>query len=254
MEAFFEWMRDTWFAPIGPLIALYFAAELPTLLRRFYREYYVPLYFSIAPLDVINKEIAVYLGRHYMIGHVDFSAEEYEEMLPRIKRRAVALLVFSSAVWPSIIGALAAFFLAPIHVGAFVLLFLLLRAEKIFNAWVDTRVHGGIYPPVSRISYALIYVFYLCGFVLSFRAAHKNAYRFTSVADYVGLIDDYIGHLQALFFLIVVTLIATVLVNLFINPRTQKQSFEQIEENAERAEVEEEPPIPDGLNKQDDEV
>lgn len=87
--------------------------ELCTQARKFFRVAYVPIYFQFLPLDVLNRDLSLYVGDDFFMGPgggPKLTRAEAE----RLKRRLQLLGVFAVAISAIVIPGVAAFGVAQI--------------------------------------------------------------------------------------------------------------------------------------------
>jgi len=172
---------------ILPALVILILTELPNIIRRFKRLYYIPIYFSIFPLRELNPNLAIYLGEDYFIG---YGSSLNNAEVAKIKRKIVidsAISMFiSSVVIPSIVGFIIAFFLnSNLLLQSLVVVFIYKIINIIRAVW-DFKEHA-VASKKNIIILVFIYVAYLGVFFQLINTTYDWARPFILDENYKGL-------------------------------------------------------------------
>jgi hypothetical protein len=102
-----EMLQDIWSWKIQllPILLSILLFELPAIIRRWKKLYYVPIYFSIFPLREINQDLSIYLVEDDFIGTGERLTDDQAE---KLRKKIILVSILSMAI-----GAL----LTPLMVG-----------------------------------------------------------------------------------------------------------------------------------------
>jgi len=149
---------------IIPVILALAVFEIPNVIRRLKRFYYVPIYFSVFPFRELNADLSVYLGEDYFVGQgAELSEGKAEELRKRLILISVISMVVAAVLTPLVTGFIGAFFLTP-----------------------DTLVQFLV----------VLVVYKIIGLVKSVLAFHQHAIATTRNRLFLGLIYSYTWELS----------------------------------------------------------
>lgn len=175
---------------ILPVIVTLALTELPNIIRRFKKFYYIPIYFSIFPLRELNPNLALYLGEDYFIGQ---GATLKKDEVARIKKKiildsAISMLL-SSIIIPWVVGFLTAFYLDNnLFVQSVVAMFIY-KLINIIQAVLDFKDHAvGSRKNISLLIF--IYIAYLGVFFQLMSNSYDWARPFILVGNYKELLKS----------------------------------------------------------------
>ncbi|MDX6766165.1 MAG: hypothetical protein SFU85_05200 [Candidatus Methylacidiphilales bacterium] len=95
-----------------PVIVALLFIEVPGIIRRFKKLFYVPIYFSIFPFRELNKDLSKYLADDWFFGEgASLSKKELDELQKKIVRNSIISMTISVVVTPAIAGFASSFFL-----------------------------------------------------------------------------------------------------------------------------------------------
>lgn len=173
---------------ILPILISLLIVEVPNIIRKLKKFYYIPIYFSIFPLRELNPNLAYYLGEDYFTG---IGSSLNEEELERLKKKLVIDSIISifidAIVIPSLAGFVFAFFLDNELLLQAVIVILTYKLFKVIRAIFDFKDHA-IGSKKNIILLLIIYVGYLGVFVQLIFNAYYWANPFINKSDYKGLL------------------------------------------------------------------
>lgn len=146
---------------IVPIVLTLFIYELPAIIRRAKKIFYVPIYFSIYPLREINQDLSVYLAEDYMIyAGCDLSEAEAEKLRKKIIFTSIVSVSLDAIVIPLLIGFVAAFYL---QVDVFTQFLVALLIYKVFTVIESLRTfhYHSIASKRNMVFLAFIYLSYI---------------------------------------------------------------------------------------------
>jgi hypothetical protein len=142
----------------GPVVVFVLAFAAINGLRRWFRFHYVPSYFVIFPVSLLDTDVA------RIVGTGPFAAPSTEAEKRKLKRAFIAkvtvagLLTF--VVIPLVLGILAAFYMTPPELAAGLAVLLVWQAYESYQSTLDNASHSQR-PLGSRSLFAFFYLFYL---------------------------------------------------------------------------------------------
>jgi hypothetical protein len=146
--------------------------EIPNIIRKFKRFYYIPIYFPIFPLRELNPNLAYYLGEDYFIGY-GATLEKHElEILKRKIMIDSAVAIFISAIAiPSIAGFVLALFLNTGQISQAIFVIIVYKSFNIIKAIIGFKQHA-----VASGKNIIILIFIYIGFLGVFYQLFINSY------------------------------------------------------------------------------
>jgi hypothetical protein len=152
-----------------------------SLIRRRYRFYYVPIYFTALPFYELNDDLATYFGDDFMVlAGRDLPPNEVDKLRRRILFKALAST-------PLLVGFLVAFFLSR---GTLIQLMVVLAVERgiaLSRAFLNFQRHD-ISTARSRVILGLVYLAYLATVLYVLNAVHSWATPYILRSDWMGLV------------------------------------------------------------------
>ncbi len=173
---------------ILPVVIALIICELPALTRWFKKIPYIPIYFSVFPFNILNRDLSIYLGEDYFYGEdlnlTEDKIEAQRKHINNISTISLALFVFFT---PSLGGFLSAFFLPADSLPGFCIIFIVYKLIGMTEAVIDFDKQ-----PVANVktmmSFILIYLIYFGIFILVFNTTYFWAEPFVLKGDWIGLI------------------------------------------------------------------
>jgi hypothetical protein len=142
----------------GPVVVCVLAFAAINGLRRWYRFHYVPSYFVVFPVSLLDADVARIAGT----GPFELpSSEKEKRKLKRaflVKVTVAGLLTF--VVIPLILGTTAAFYMTPPELALGLAVLLVWQAYESYQSTLDNASHAQR-PLGSRSLFASFYLFYL---------------------------------------------------------------------------------------------
>jgi len=182
-------LHDFWNLEIQllPVVATLFLAELPGLIRRFKRLYYVPIYFSVFPFRELNRDLSRYLGDDYFHGDgPELSQEELSVLQKKIVRLSIISMTLSVVVTPALSGFISAFFLPRSSFAGFVILFIVYKLIGLIQSAMSFCEHA-VGTKRNILAYGVIYLVYFGCFITIFEISYDWASPFIAAGDYLAL-------------------------------------------------------------------
>lgn len=185
-------LESIWIARIQlvPVILTIAVFELPAVIRRIRKLYYVPIYFSVFPLRELNFDLSTYLGEDYMYGTGERLTDKEVDAL---KRKIIVVSLVSMAIGalltPLFVGFIGAFYL-PKDVFLQFLTVLLIYKAVLLTKSITTFHHHSVGSLRNILLLMTVYVCYL-GVVFEIL---RNTYSWTSKyvgnSNWMGLLSD----------------------------------------------------------------
>jgi hypothetical protein len=172
-----------------PVLLALLLTELPNIIRKYKKLYYIPIYFSIFPLRELNSDLAVYLGEDYFVGT---GASLGKEELDRIKRKimvdsAVSILI-SALLIPVVAGFVLSFFLNRDLLLQSIIVVFIYKLINICKAVVDFKDHA-VGSRKNIFLLILVYIGYLGVFFQLLNNSYDWARPFVEINNYKGLLS-----------------------------------------------------------------
>lgn len=171
---------------VFPVLICFGIYELPTLLRRLKRTFYVPIYFSVYPLRHINQDLSVYLGEDFA-GHGEtLDSQKAEDLRRKIIFISVTSMTIDALAIPLFTGFLVSFFIKPDIFSQFYALLFFYKFTVISFSLKNSRHHFS--PDQWKIPLLVfVYISYLGVVLEMLNTSYSWAYPFTTQGDWSGL-------------------------------------------------------------------
>ena len=175
---------------VFPVLICFGIYELPTLLRRLKRTFYVPIYFSVYPLRHINQDLSVYLGEDFTGDGETLDSQEAESLRRKIMFISVTSMTIDALAIPLFTGFLVSFF---IEFDIFCQFYFLLFFYKLFTILASLKNSRHHFSPSQwKIPLLIvIYVFYIGVVLEMLNTSYSWAYPFTTQGDWSGLWEAF---------------------------------------------------------------
>lgn len=169
-----------------PVVIAFGLFQIPSILHRLKKQYYVPIYFSIFPFNIINFNLSKYLADDYFGEEMsDVDAEIFRGKL--IYTSALSLTISTIAI-PSFTGFIGAFFLTKETLFQFLLFLLVYKLVSIIKSIINFH-HNAIATTKKRILLSLIYFFYIGIVVNIIKSTFHWAQPYILKSDWMGLLS-----------------------------------------------------------------
>lgn len=147
---------------ILPALLILLLSELPNLIRRLKKFYYVPIYFSVFPLRELNSNLSIYLGEDYFTGYTSSNLTNTEKgkLKKKILIDTVISIFLSAIIIPTVVGFISAFFLDKELLLQSLVLVFLYKLVGIIRAIIGFKKHA-ISSKKNIFLLTLIYIGYL---------------------------------------------------------------------------------------------
>src|SRR3990172_9307093 len=116
-------IEEIWHTQIqlAPVLLSIFLFELPAIIRRWKKLFYVPIYFSVFPLRELNQDLSTYLVEDEFIGLGErLSEKEAEKLRRKIILVSIVSMAIAALLTPLVVGFISAFYMDN---GTFILFF-----------------------------------------------------------------------------------------------------------------------------------
>lgn len=198
-----------------PVVLTLFIYEVPAMIRRARKLFYVPIYFSIYPLREINQDLSVYLAEDYMIcAGCDLTEKQAEKLRKKIILTSIVSASLDTILIPILIGFIAAFYLPS---DVFTQFLVVLVVYKVIT--VTTSVRNFHYHSIGNrrnIAFLIfIYIVYIGVAIEMLKTSYSWTTPFVLAGNWYGLWSAF----TALVFgkIIAQGLVLAVLVAIFTN-------------------------------------
>jgi len=189
--------------------------ELVVRVRKFLDVAYVPIYFSFLPLEVLNRDLSLYLGDDFFLGPGEGekpNPAEAKRLKRRIVRLGAAAAAVSSVILPGVTGFSAAFYMPRVGLWP-ALAFILLRQGFLMATSIrDFYSHALIADPKTISHLRIVYFLYLSAILYVFHTSYAWTRPYVEKGDFSGLAGNVIALLigKVLVIGILVALVAQV--------------------------------------------
>jgi hypothetical protein len=170
-----------------PVILTLLIYEIPAIIRKMKKLYYVPIYFSIYPLREINQNLSIYLAEDYFIcTGCDLSDEEAEKLRKKIIYTSTISASLDAVVIPLLIGFITAFYLPTNVFTQFLVVLFIYKAVTITSSLKNFHYHS----IASRRNIALLImvcIVYIGVVIEMLRTSYSWTKPFVLVGNWAGL-------------------------------------------------------------------
>ncbi|MBK5261051.1 MAG: hypothetical protein JJE17_00580 [Peptostreptococcaceae bacterium] len=172
---------------IAPIILAFIIFQVPSMIHKLKKQYYVPIYFSVFPFNIINKSLSTYLVDDYLGENMtDKQAEEYRRKVIFISAISVTISVI---VIPALTGFLSTFFLSDSTLFQF-LLFLSIYLIFVTLKSILNFKHHSISSKGNTAFLSIIYFLYVGMVIYVIYISYMWAQNYTKVGDWLGLLNS----------------------------------------------------------------
>ncbi|OGW38688.1 MAG: hypothetical protein A2Y97_12285 [Nitrospirae bacterium RBG_13_39_12] len=170
-----------------PVILTLLIYELPAMIRRTKKLFYVPIYFSIYPLREINQNLSIYLGEDYMIcAGCDLSEKEAEKLRKKIIFTSIVSASLDALVIPIVIGFIAAFYLPATVFTQFLVALVIYKIITVTNS-LRTFHYYSIGSKRNLVFLAFIYIVYIGVAIEMLKTSYSWTKPFVLTGNWSGL-------------------------------------------------------------------
>jgi len=176
---------------IIPVLLFLFAYEIPALVRRLKKVYYVPIYFSVYPLREINQDLSTYLAEDYMyLNGIDLSNSKAENLRKKIIMTSIFSAVIDALIVPLLIGFIASFVLDSDVFYQFLIAFVSCKTIFVMISLRNSDTH--IFNNTSKNTLLiLIYISYIGITFEMLRTSYNWALPYVDVKNWVGMFESF---------------------------------------------------------------
>jgi hypothetical protein len=182
------WQYKVQIVPVFIFLCVY---ELPAIVRRMKKTFYVPIYFSVYPLRQINQDLSIYLGEDdfYDRGW-RLNPTEAESLRRKIIFTSIVSASIDALAVPLVVGLLAAFVLEKDVFFQFVTMLTIYKIISIVLSLRNARLH--ILDSRWKNGFlAIIYIAYIGIVIEMLRTSYLWAIPFIAVDDWTGLLSSF---------------------------------------------------------------
>jgi hypothetical protein len=173
---------------ILPVVITLVICELPALTRWFNKIPYVPIYFSVFPFSIINRDLSIYLRDDYAYGDDNKLPEDEIE---RLRKHIINIFIISTTlsviVTPFLGGFFSAFFLPRDSFSGFCVIFIVYKLIGATEATFDFSKRE-VANKKTMTWFIIVYLVYLGLFLYIFGETYNWAESFVLKGDWIGLL------------------------------------------------------------------
>ncbi|TJU82969.1 MAG: hypothetical protein E5Y15_14900 [Mesorhizobium sp.] len=144
-----------------PILAVYFVFEISTLVRRFTRIAYTPIYFMFFPLGHADSLYSYYFNEDDLYIGASQTPEEKRRTRKKIISISVFSMVFATVFNPAIAGIFAAYFVTASQYKEFFWFLIIIKTAMIMFSLYNVRRISFVSRSGSFPWLALIYISYI---------------------------------------------------------------------------------------------
>jgi len=211
MRYFLEnfWSKDVQIFRILLGLFIFWSAHA---IRKISKFYYVPTYFVIFPLSMLDRSFAQYFGEDDW-GVYDLDLEKRKQMKNKLKLMAIVTTFLSLLIIPATLGFFIAFFLRRTDLWVFLLFLIIWRGEKSWESVV--AYYRWQESPNNFYKYLTLFYFF---YITTLYLVVKKSYFFTIQFVESGNWGKFISELEdfafsGILFTILVGIISSILAN-----------------------------------------
>lgn len=159
-----DFIISLWTSPVraGPVVLAVFSFAIVNGLRRWFQIQYMPTYFAVFPLSVLDADVARYAGTGWETP--PDTAEGRRQLKRRFLGRAAIAGFISFVVIPLTLGLAAAFYMTTPELLVALAVLLVWQGYASYQSTIDNTRYTA--KPVSTVRFfAVFYVFYLVSLV-----------------------------------------------------------------------------------------
>lgn len=191
-------IKEIWQAEIQlvPVLLSILLFEIPAIIRRWKKLFYVPIYFSVFPLRELNQDLSTYLGEDYFIGLGEsLSGKQAEKLRKKIILVSIVSMAIGTLLTPLVVGFLSAFYMSKDTFIQFVSILLFYKAVLLIKLIYQFHLYS-IGSLRNHIFLGFIYVCYLGVIFEVLRTSYYWTAPYVQLRDWTNLLSD----LSSLFF------------------------------------------------------
>lgn len=175
---------------IFPILLAVVLFELPAIIRRKKKLYYVPIYFSVFPLRELNQDLSTYLvdGEYADCGE-PLSTKEAEKLKKKIMLVSMVSMLVGALLTPLYVGFASAFFMDKELFIQFVSILLIYKTVLLFKSIYEFHYHL-IASAKNRMFLGIIYFVYLGVVFEVLRNSFTWTLPFVKSGDWLDLLSS----------------------------------------------------------------
>ncbi len=171
-----------------PVLLALLIAELPNIIRKYKRFYYIPIYFIIFPLRELNHDLAIYLGDDYFIkSDIRLPESIVKKTRKKIIIDSIISMFLASIIIPSVVGFIFSFFLNNDLLWQSIFALFLYKSVNILKAILGFKDHA-VATKRNLIILIIIYIAYLGVFFQILNNSYAWSRPYILKSDYRGLV------------------------------------------------------------------
>jgi len=176
---------------ILPVLIFIIMYELPSLLRKLKKTFYVPIYFSIYPLKEINQDLSIYLAEdEYSYQGCELTDQDAEKLKKKIVFISIISSVIDVLIIPLAIGFIASFFLTKELFYQFLITLLIYKLITVFLSLKNSHYYF-IESKYKLTFLTFIYILYIGTIMEMLRTSYSWAIPFVSTENWSGLWNSF---------------------------------------------------------------
>lgn len=166
------WNLKLQILPIVISIAIF---ELPAIIRRWKKLFYVPIYFSVFPLREINEDLSTFLMEDYFIGLGErITKVQAEKLRKKIILISIISMLIGALLTPLAVGFASAFYMSKVVFYQFIAILLLYKFVLLSKSIFQFHLHA----ISSKRNYFLLGLIYICYLGVVFEVL-RSSYNWT---------------------------------------------------------------------------
>lgn len=219
------WIFEIQVLPVAFALLLF---ELPGLIRRMKRLYYVPIYFTFFPLRELNSDLSVYLGEDFFMGAGNLTDKQAEDLRRRIILKSMISMAIAVILTPLVTGFVGAFFLTADTLLQFIVVLVAFKLVGISRAILNFHRHA-VGTTRNKIFLGVIYFFYLGVIVQMLTSAYEWTSPYVESRSWGALLSELGGLVFGK--VVVQGLVVALLTAFFVSLVADRRLREQNKEN-----------------------
>jgi hypothetical protein len=175
---------------ILPVVISLIICELPGITRWLKKLPYIPIYFSVFPFNILNRDLSIYLGEDYFYGDGrNLRGEDIERLRKHIINVSMVSAALSVIITPLLGGFFSAFFLPRDSFLGFCIIFIAYKLIGMTEAALDFGKHA-VANKKTMTWFLLVYLIYFGLFLYVFGTTYDWTEPFVSQGDWIGLFKN----------------------------------------------------------------
>jgi hypothetical protein len=180
---------------ILPVVIALIICELPGMTRWLKKLPYIPIYFTVFPFNLLNRDLSIYLGEDYFCGDgSNLPEEEIKSLRSHIIKVSIFSATLSVIVTPFVGGFSSVFFLPSTSFPGFCVIFIAYKLIGMMEAALEFGDHA-VANKKTMTWFLLVYLVYFGLFLYIYKTIYDWAGPFVLKGDWIGLLKASYGWL-----------------------------------------------------------